>query len=64
MSVYLCYYLDRNGAVPTFDTVEASTHSEALTWAERLLQRWPEREGVEVWQGDRRISIVHRTAQA
>ena len=60
MSVYLCYHLDRNGGVPAFDTVEAASSKEALSWAERLLQRWPEWEALEVWDGERRISTLTR----
>ena len=62
MSVYLCYHLNAEGAVAMFDTVEAATPGEAVSWAERLLQRWPERQAVEVWEGERRISTLTRSA--
>jgi hypothetical protein len=60
MSVYLCYRLEGDGAVPAFDSVEAGDPAEALSWARGLLQRWPEWQAVEVWDGERRISTLTR----
>ena len=64
MSVYLCYFLDGDGGVPMFDTLEAPSQAEALSRAERLLRWAPERAAVEVWEDGRRISTLMRTAGA
>lgn len=60
MSLYLFYFVSPDGSVPAFDTAEAADTGEALRWGAELLQAWPEREAVEVWSGEERLSTLRR----
>ncbi len=60
MGVYLYFYLNGDGSMPVFDSAEADTADEALKAGVRLLQRAPERVGVEVWEGEHRITTLRR----
>ena len=60
MGLYLCYYLNGDGSIPLFDSVEAETETEALERGARLLRSAPERAALEVWAGGRRVSTLVR----
>lgn len=60
MSLYLCYYLNQDGSIPLFDSVEAETETEALHRGARLLRSAPERVALEMWTGGRRVSTLVR----
>lgn len=63
VSQYLFYYLDSDGAVPSFDSTEAAGPEEAVRFGLHLLERWPERAAVEVWDDQRRITTVVNPAR-
>jgi hypothetical protein len=58
MSVYLCYFLNPDGSVPLFDSIEAASEDEALARGARLLSFAPERAGLELWRDSRRITTL------
>ena len=64
MGLYTYYFLNRDGSIPVFDTGEAGSAGEARDWAVRLLRWAPEREAVEVWRDDQRLTTVTRSDSA
>jgi hypothetical protein len=60
MGLYTYFFLNRDGSIPMFDTAEAASAGEALDWGARLLRLAPEREAVEVWRDDHRLTTVTR----
>lgn len=60
MSLYLYYYLNQDGSVPVFDSLEVEDPGEAVRFGAQLLRRAPERAAVEVWQGERQIATVKK----
>lgn len=58
MNVYTCYFIEPDGSVPLFDTVEAESTPEAVERATRMLRFAPERDAIEIWLNDRRLSTL------
>ncbi len=52
MPLYRCYFLNRSEQVTNWQAVEASSHMEAETRAQDLLEERAENVAVEVWHAD------------
>ena len=62
MSVYTFYFLNADGSVPAFEFDECDHDAEASRLAVERLQRYPERQAVEVRRGQQ--LVFHSTTAA
>lgn len=64
MPLFTFYPCRRDGSSTAFETFEHATDGEALQRARRVLAEHASAVEVVVWQGERRVGAVDRTAAA
>jgi hypothetical protein len=52
---YLCCFLDRNQGLGAAEMIDANELSDAIDKALTMLQARPHYQGVELWEGGKRV---------
>jgi hypothetical protein len=60
MLVYRCYFLDAEDHIKAAEEIEAVSNSEVIDRALAMLKDRPQHQGIEIWEGTRRLFTSRR----
>ena len=61
MPHYRCYFLGADGRIKEVEDIHCGTDDEAIAAGLHLLSHRADRDGIEIWNGTRRIHGEQRT---